>query len=1699
MARRPRRPACAAARSGGGNGGRRAGGGRAAAARHITRARQYPVAAHHPNHPRPPPQPPARADSCGVGFVVDIKGMRSHTIVAQALEALTNLEHRGAAGTDPLSGDGVGVMTQIPHLFFRKKLAAKGIALPRDKDLAVGFFFLPPKGAPGLEPGCADEMARIVERTAAANGLEVLMWRKVPIGAYALGAAAKQSLPDVRQVLLRRPAHLAVDSVEADDAFERLLYLTRKQLEASLARVAGGRAPFYIPSLSHRTIVYKGLVIGPNLRRLYPDLNDSDFQSAIGLFHQRYSTNTFPMWYTAQPFRMLAHNGEINTLTGNLNWMKMREETLSSSLFGEHFKHLLPVVQDGGSDSAMLDNVLELLVQCGRSPLQAMAMLVPEAFENNKVMDSRLRAFYEYQRTLMEPWDGPAALCFTDGRIAAAAMDRNGLRPLRYWVTESGKVIAGSEVGVVDVPNERILERGKLGPGEMLAIDFEKGKVMKNAEIKAELSSHRPYQAWLERSVNNVSAGRSGLGQVMSYKTLMSVMTPLEAANSDAPVPPALKAASDARVRVKKAFGYSKEDEELVFKAMIDTAHEPIGSMGDDTPIAAFSAKPQLLYRYFKQRFAEVTNPPIDPLLERHAMSGSITFGRKGSLLNEDQHASFLVRLPSPIVTEAQMNWLLNHKEFSSRPIAATWKAAAGAAGLRPALDDLCARAEAAVDEGVSYLLLSDRGVDAEHAPIPMLLAVGAVHHHLIRRGKRMKASLLVETGEAREDHHFATLISFGASLVHPYLAFETVAELAAQAARDGSSTKTVEAALVGYRTALTDGLLRILSKMGVSTIDSYRGAQTFEILGLSADVVDYAFAGSTLRLPTVGFEALGADVLRFHADGFAEPVEYKRGSALPRRGAYAYVKDGEFHSYNPLVFNKLRSASANPDYAGYEKYAAEVDYRPLTNVRDALDYKRAATPVPLDEVESAVDIVKRFSTQAMSHGSISREAHEALAIAANRVGARSNTGEGGEDPIRYQTYDRDRQDLSLSEHSFPRKGDNPNSRIKQVASARFGVTPEYLINAEQLEIKMAQGSKPGEGGHIPGHKVNAEIAKNRYAREGITLISPPPHHDIYSIEDLAQLIYDLKRVNKEAQVIVKLVATSGVGTIAAGVVKAYADVVQISGMDGGTGASPLSSIKNAGINWELGLAEAQQVLVANGLRDRVVLRVDGGLKDGRDVIMGALLGGEQFGFGTAALVALGCVMARKCHLNTCPVGIATQDPALRAKFKGQPEHVVTFLLHTAEQVRRALAEMGARSLDDIVGRTDLLTLKEKALFPKGATDVSALLTDADPSRTLPRKSKNHAHRNDPDAARLFHQDGVDLDDVVWSTCREFVDGVAALVKAGATVPPVSAGDDARVYLHFPISNAARSVGARLSGEIARRLGNAGLPGDGRITLNFHGVAGQSFGAFNSKGVKLVMRGEAHDYVGKGMHGGAVVLAFQAKTTPAGTAAAAALTGQSESAVICGNTCLYGATGGRFFAAGRGGERFAVRNSGATAVVEGIGSNGCEYMTNGVVVVLGSVGRNFAAGMSGGTAFVYDADDSFLDAYNPGMVDVARVDAGSADDAELRALVAEHVRETASPKGAAMLADWPAARSSFFVVRPNTKPLNERSQSLVHVPMWTPRAQSASRVGGRARAFRTRADDLPFPPPPSLPPVDLPSSLSHARPPLFAAKNSQTA
>eukprot|EP00500_Bicosoecida_sp_ms1_P012363 CAMPEP_0203824048 /NCGR_PEP_ID=MMETSP0115-20131106/50806_1 /ASSEMBLY_ACC=CAM_ASM_000227 /TAXON_ID=33651 /ORGANISM="Bicosoecid sp, Strain ms1" /LENGTH=1784 /DNA_ID=CAMNT_0050733083 /DNA_START=63 /DNA_END=5417 /DNA_ORIENTATION=+ len=1683
-------------------------------------------------------------DACGTGFIADLTGVRTHTTVLQALEAVENIDHRGAAAADGLTGDGVGIMTQVPHRFFKKKLAARGLSVDRDTDIGVGVMFMPQDRL-----GEAHATAKgIVEAAIAESGLRLLTWRTVPVGEYALGKDALATLPDIQHVIVERRGGIS------DAEFERRLYVVRRRIE-NRSKAAGIGDQLAIPSFSHRTIVYKGLVVAPNLRHLYPDLNDSDQQSSIALFHQRYSTNTVPMWGTAQPFRYLAHNGEVNTLQGNLAWMRMREETLKSSKFAEtEFPDLLPVCQ-GGSDSADLDNVFELLVQAGRDPLHAMAMLVPEAYEGNTGMDADLRAFYEYQRTLMEPWDGPAALCFTDGRVAAASMDRNGLRPLRYWKTTAGKVICGSEVGVVDVPVEKILERGRLGPGEMIAVDVDAGQLLGNDAIKRRLSTRRPYRTWIDRSVRHVRPDIAGLNQVLSYDTIQRVLGPVTAVDAwGKEAPPSAVAAHESRQRLKKAFGYAKEDEELILRPMASTAHEPVGSMGDDAPLAALSHKPQLPYRFLKQRFAEVTNPPIDPLLERDRMSLSITFGRKGMLLEESQHASFLLRFPSPVITESQLSWLKGHEEFVAATLPTTF-AADGVATVKTGIDDLCARAEAAVDAGASYLVLSDRTVSDKFAAIPAALAVGAVHHHLISCGKRMRASILVESGEPREDHHIAVLIGYGASLVNPYLAFETVAEIAgrdaaAATAKGEVPALTVERALANYRSALEDGLLRIMSKMGIATVDSYRGAQVFEALGLSQDVVDRCFRGTTARLPAVGWETITADALARHTAGFSEPLKFKRGTALPRSGAYMPIKDGEPHAYNPMVFNKLRASSLKPRKEGeavapaYEKYVDEVTTQAAEapiSVRDLLDYvpARAAgrEPVPLSEVESAEDIARRFCTQAMSHGSISREAHEALSHAANILGSRSNTGEGGEDAERFKPYAADVEitDPAVSKDArwfgewAPKAGSLGGSKIKQVASARFGVTPTYLVSAEQLEIKAAQGSKPGEGGHIPGHKVTKEVARNRHSPEGVTLISPPPHHDIYSIEDLAQLIYDLKRVNSRAPVSVKLVSQAGVGTIAAGVAKAQADIVQLSGHDGGTGASPLASIKNAGLPWELGLAETQQVLVANGLRDRMTLRVDGGIKTGRDVVMAALLGADEFGFGTSALVALGCVMARKCHLNTCPVGIATQDPERRAKFAGKPEDVVTFLLHTAESVRHILADMGARSLDDIVGRTDLLRAAplraaaeadagyadalmaasaagEAGSFTpvrtnRGVMDVGALLhaphigdaTLAAPGAEtpVPVKSRDRNQRRDPSdrVAPLFgsHPKGVDLDEAVWSTCRPALDRLFAAAQAHASddeaalaslLPEVLPNRWGRyIDIHFPIFNSSRSVGARLSGEIARRFGEAGLgalagvvpvprppsrtakpagasdvdtalrraeraPG-GTMKLQFHGVAGQSFGAFISPGMELVLRGEAHDFVGKGMAGGDILVTppadarFQAPATPrsGGTTAA-------QASVIVGNACLFGATGGRLFAAGRAGERFAVRNSGATAVVMGAGDHCCEYMTNGTVVVLGNTGRNFGAGMSGGRAFVLDAGDRFLDSYNASMVVPSRVEAGSPADVELFSLVQEFAALTGEPVARALVEEWADARRMFWHVQPRTAAGATASEALAMVPQW---------------------------------------------------------
>ena len=1491
---------------------------------------------------------PGERDACGVGFIADIHGRKTHATLQYALSALIHLTHRGAVSADGRTGDGAGVLTQLPHKLFRKTLLERGCQLEHDEDLAVGVFFVE-NTAP------ADEVFALVEEEIAASGLSLLTWREPPLREETLGEHAYQRRPVLRHLLLGKPAGL-------DPAgYERLLFLTRKRIERRLDDARLGR--YYIPSLSSRTIVYKGLMVADQLSSYYRDLDDPDFVTAIAVFHQRYSTNTMPRWSLAQPFRFLAHNGEINTLQGNVNFMRAREPLLKSDLWGEDISELLPIIEAGGSDSAALDNAFELLTLSGRDPLHALMMLLPQAFEGDVEMDPELRGFFEYHAALMEPWDGPAAVALSDGRYAVAGLDRNGLRPQRYWISRDGLVIVGSEAGMVPLPEDDVVERGRLGPGTMLAVDTEQKRLLKNDDIKSFYARRRPYRRWVETHLRRPDEELAGFDTSPSWS------------------PPQL-------VQRQKVFGYSREDYNRIFEPMVFDAAIPVGSMGDDTPLALLSEQPQQLYRYFKQRFAQVTNPPIDPLRERLVMSLETFLGPRGDLLREDEASAGLIKFDSPIIDEAAFQWLRSQQVFQSACFTVRFRVDEGPEGLEPAVEELCRAVEEAVIAGAGIIVLSDRDIGPRWAPIPMLLAAAAVHHRLLRVGRRTRTAIVVETGEPREDHHFACLIGYGVALVYPYLALATAEDVPRRSRRRENELSSSWEAKRNYLQAVEKGLLKIMSKMGISTISSYRGAQIFEAIGIDRSVIQRYFTGTPSRIGGVGLSAFATDVLRFHAEAFGEDP------TLRDRGLYRFRKLGEYHALNPLVFKALHKAVRTGSFEVFQEYARQVDERPPCNLRDLVDYRRAGTPLPLEAVEPIDAIVKRFTTQAMSHGAISREAHETLAVAMNRLGAMSNSGEGGEDSVRFTPYQENRPDLSHGDW-HPRAGDWGNSAIKQVASGRFGVTPHYLVSARELEIKMAQGSKPGEGGQIPGHKVNAEIAAIRRSVPGVTLISPPPHHDIYSIEDLAQLIYDLKRVNREARIGVKLVATSGVGTIAAGVVKGYADNIQISGHDGGTGASPLSSVKHAGVPWELGLAETQQLLVENDLRGRVTLRVDGGLKTGRDVVIAALLGAEAFGFGTAALVAAGCAMVRQCHLNTCPVGVATQKPELRRKYAGTPEHVVNFITYLAQQVRMILAEMGVTSLEDIIGRSDLLVPKEKLSLPRAATvDLSALLRNADPSGRKARRAME-PRNNRPEAEEP-------LDEVLWRTA----------------LPAIHEGRQVRA--EFDIGNRERSLAARLSGEIARHHGEAGLPA-GTIEFTFRGSAGQSFGLFNNRGVTLRLEGEAQDYVGKGMFGGEIIIA-----PPSGL--------EPHRNVIVGNTVLYGATGGSLYAAGQAGERLCVRNSGGRAVVEGCGDHGCEYMTGGVAVILGRTGRNFAAGMSGGVAYVYDDDATFARRYNPGMVGIERIK-GGVDEELLHAMLVSHRRLTGSVRAAEILGDWSRALTLFWRVAPN--PITEETAATV--------------------------------------------------------------
>jgi len=1505
-------------------------------------------------------RPEDEQDSCGIGFVADLQGRRSHKVVVKGLEAVSCLMHRGAVAADSKTGDGAGLLTQIPHKLLRKTLG-KGQAalLKRDEDLAVIMMFCP------RDTERRHKIYHIINDVIEEYPLALLARRDVPVDNDALGEIALKTCPEFRQTLLMRPEGMS------DKEFDRTCYVMRKRIE-NMA-YAEGIHDFYIASFSNKTIIYKGMVVASQLSKFFKDLANPDYESAIALFHQRYSTNTYPTWFLAQPFRFLAHNGEINTLQGNVNWIRAREMSEDCQIWGskEHIADLKPFIQPGGSDSAGLDNAFESLVMAGRDILHTALMMVPDAYHAVPDMDDDLKAFYEYHASMQEPWDGPAALSFTDGDVIGACLDRNGLRPFRYQISDDGIMLVGSEVGLFDLDGAKVIEKGRLGPGQILALDLRNGgKLMRNDEVKAHYAQAAPYREWVN---THLVKGGTITGRADAIVT-------------DAAFAPF----GEELFTQQKAFGFTTEDVDDLISPMVKSGYEPTLSMGDDTPLAVLSDKPRLLYTYFRQRFAQVTNPPIDPLREKLVMSLHSFVGPLTNLW-EDNEATACRRIefPSPILLNEQLAamrvgnpaW---NGHFKAATISATFPVEQGEAGLEPAVKRLQKAATKAVREGATILIVSDRGVNAETAPIPALIAVGAVHHHLIDEGLRTRCSIVCESGEPRDSHHFACLIGYGAAAVNPYLALET-----AQASADPDA---VEKAVANFKKATENGLLKIMSKMGISAVASYHGAQIFEALGLAPEIVDVCFKNTPSRIRGVSFAELAKDVLRLHATGFP-PAGEAQGPKLENFAYLRFRNGGELHAFTPSWFKPFHEAVRTNDYeTKFRIYSDTITKREKPIVlRDLIEYSPAGPAISIDEVESKETIFRRFCTGAMSHGSLSSEAHETLAIAMNSIGGKSNSGEGGEDPRRFH---RDEN------------GDWRNSAIKQVASARFGVTPEYLASAKELQIKMAQGAKPGEGGQLPGFKVSAEIAFIRHSVPGVTLISPPPHHDIYSIEDLAQLIYDLKMVNPRARVSVKLVSQAGVGTVAAGVAKAYADTIVIAGHDGGTGASPLGSIKNTGVSWELGLAETQQVLIQNNLRGRVRLHADGGFKTGRDVIIAAMLGAEEYGFGTAAIMSIGCVMARQCHLNTCPVGVATQDETLRAKFPGKPEHAVNFFHFVAQEVRERLAALGVRKIDDIIGRSDLLSVREDAYYAK-TRDIylSPLFYRSEEWQTSPMKSV--AVRND-------RPDDRPLDDSILQDARDAI------------------SDRQHLVLDYPIKNTNRTVGARIAGEIAFNHGDKGLQ-EGSITLKFKGTAGQSFGAFCINGLNLYLEGEGLDYVGKSMHGGRIVVR----------------PGEDTNFVWCdnviiGNTVLYGATGGHLFAAGKAGERFCVRNSGGTAVVEGIGDHGCEYMTGGTVVVLGETGRNFGAGMSGGIAYIYDADETLKMRYNPDMIGIERV-TNPEDAATLRGLLEEHVRETGSPHAGNILATWENALGYFYKAVPHP----EKAPA----PVADKRAARAERVG----------------------------------------------
>jgi glutamate synthase domain-containing protein 2/glutamate synthase domain-containing protein 1/glutamate synthase domain-containing protein 3 len=1475
-------------------------------------------------------------DACGIGFVVNMKGKQSNKIVRQAITVLNNLDHRGASGSEPNSGDGAGILLQIPHKFLKQSCEGLSIDLPEPGKYGVGMVFFPGEREDRLQ------CEKLVEKSIEEEGLEILGWRKVPTDNSKLGNSAKAKEPSVRQLFIKRG-----NKFKTDLDFERKLFVIRRRATKAIEETGyliNEKENFYIPSLSVRTIIYKGMLTTKQLDDFYPDLRDPLMESAIALVHSRFSTNTFPSWELAHPYRYLIHNGEINTMRGNQNWMHARQAQFETELFGDDLKKVYPIIQEGGSDSAKFDNCLEFLYLSGRSLPHVMMMMIPEPWEKHDEMDKDLRAFYEYHSCLMEPWDGPASIAFTDGKIVGATLDRNGLRPSRYYVTRDDTVVLASEVGVLSIPAEEVVKKERLQPGRMLVIDTEEGHIISDEEIKRSIATEHPYREWLDKNL-------------VKFETVVKN-----------PEPKQPDLAHEQIVHRQKVFGYTYEDLKINVGPMAENMLQPVGSMGNDAPIAVLSNQPQLLYNYFKQLFAQVTNPPIDPIREELITSTEAILGSQGNILKPGPESCRQIELKTPVMTNEELSQLknLDLPGFKTELLSIVFKAGTGGKGLKKALDQLFASADKALENGANILILSDRDFDDKHVPIPALLAVSGLHHHLIRTGKRTETGIVLESGEPRETHHFCTLLGYGVDAVNPYMAYESLHDLIQEGLLQDISYKK---AVKGYNKAVVKGIVKVMSKMGISTIKSYKGAQIFEALGISQEVIDEYFTWTDTRIEGIDLDIIAKEAELRHEHAY--PKFRLNGQVLDEGGQYKWRKNGEYHMYNPETVHLLQFASKTNDYHLYKDYAKRLDEQldPAPTLRHLIDFNYENEPIPIEEVESVESICKRFKTGAMSYGSISIETHEALAIAMNRLGGKSNSGEGGEEPGRFIPDDN---------------GDLRNSAIKQVASGRFGVTSEYLNSANEIQIKMAQGAKPGEGGELPGRKVYPWIAKVRLSTPGVGLISPPPHHDIYSIEDLAQLIHDLKNSNKDARINVKLVSLVGVGTIAAGVAKGHADVILISGHDGGTGASPQTSIKHAGLPWELGLAETHQTLVLNDLRSRVTLETDGQIKTGRDIVIAALLGAEEYGFGTSALITLGCIMMRVCHMDTCPVGIATQNPELRHKFKGDPQNVVNFMKFVAQDVREHMAKLGFRTIDEMIGRSDKLKQRKIDHWKGKYLDLSPVLYKPEAPEGVGTRcliKQDHGLDNALDIQTLM------------DVCE----------PALSNKKPVKAT--------LPINNINRVVGTIVGSVLTRRYGRNGLPED-TIHLKFNGSAGQSFGAFIPKGMTLELQGDANDYFGKGLSGGKLIL------YPSD-----GISYKPEENIIVGNVSFYGATSGEAYIRGMAGERFCVRNSGVKAVVEAVGDHACEYMTGGRVIVLGPTGRNFGAGMSGGIAYVLDLHGRFDKNCNKDMVHLQRLN-NEDEIREVKQMILKHGEYTDSHLAWKVLAKWEEMEQKFVKVMP---------------------------------------------------------------------------